>query len=36
MDKVKKRGEVISADQRLSISARYKRVTKVSHPKIVG
>lgn len=28
MDKVKKRGEVISADQRLSISARYKRVTR--------
>ena len=28
MDKVKKRGEVISADQRLSISTRYKRVTR--------
>lgn len=25
MDKVKKRGEVISADQRLSISTRYKK-----------
>lgn len=28
MDKVKKKGEVISADQRLSISTRYKRVTR--------
>ena len=28
MDKVKKRGEVISAIQRLSISTRYKRVTR--------
>lgn len=28
MDKVKKRGEVISADQRLFISTRYKRVTR--------
>lgn len=28
MDTVKKRGEIISADQRLLVSQRYKRITR--------